>query len=194
MSDPTWPQADVTDRLLRRLREPDTTASADFAQALLDPLVHSLRVKWPHTDDHLLYQAAGDTLLSVIRNPAVFDPARGNLPAFLRMAAHRDLANLTQREKKHHQKREYPNLVELAADDGNLFADEWPDSPGVATAIAELSDAERHVLDLMRDGERRTEVFAAALGIADGPEAAAEVKRVKDRIKARLKRARGDEP
>lgn len=62
--------------------------------------------------------------------------------------------------------------------------------PPLAAAVAELSDADRAVLALMREGERATAKFAAALGLAGPPaEQAAEVKRVKDRIIARLKRA-----
>jgi hypothetical protein len=48
-------------------------------------------------------------------------------------------------------------------------------------------------LDLMREGEKRTVVFADAAGFSDLPpeEQAREVKRVKDRIKKRIQRAGG---
>jgi hypothetical protein len=53
------------------------------------------------------------------------------------------------------------------------------------------TEVDRRVLRLMVDGERRTAVFAAVLGL-DGQPAEAqrrEVKRAKDRIKKRLERA-----
>ncbi len=57
--------------------------------------------------------------------------------------------------------------------------------------IAAFDDAERRAFELMRAGERRTAVFAAALGLTDRPPAgqADEVKRVKDKIMQRLRRA-----
>ena len=47
--------------------------------------------------------------------------------------------------------------------------------------------------ELMGEGERRTAVFARALGLEDRPpgEQEREVKRVKDRIKKRMQRAGG---
>ena len=53
-----------------------------------------------------------------------------------------------------------------------------------------LSTGEQRVLELMVQGERKTTVFAQALGIADRSpsEQEAEVKRVKDKLKKRLER------
>ena len=58
-----------------------------------------------------------------------------------------------------------------------------------------LSDAESRALDLLLDGERKTAVFAEALGIGHLPmkDQRAEVKRVKDKLKKRIEReTRGD--
>lgn len=197
MSASNWPDADTGAALHRRLAAGDPTAPADLAAAFLDPLVAYLRAGYSHVHDHLLYDAATDTLLSVMRNPAVYDPTRGELPAFLRMAAAGDLRNLLARDRRHQANREDRDCVELAADDGNSPAegDEPPsfDDARLAPVVAALSEAERQVLQLMRAGERRTAAFAAVLGIAGQPpdEQVREVKRVKDRIMVRLKRAGG---
>lgn len=196
MSNP-WPAPDVAQTLYRRLRDDDgRDASADFAAAYLDPLLESLRLSHPGADDHALQTAAEDAVLSVIRNPDIYDPTRSPLRHFLCMAGGRDLANARQREWRHQKNREVRDCVELPADDGNSSTgdDDLPsfDAPNLAAVIAAFSDPERRVFDLMRGGERRTEVFAAALGIGDRPadEQEKEVKRAKDRIKVRLKRAR----
>ena len=55
-----------------------------------------------------------------------------------------------------------------------------------------LNDAELRVFDLLLKGERKTAVFAAAFGISHLPkeQQVLEVKRVKDMLRTRLKRAR----
>jgi hypothetical protein len=111
------------------------------------------------------------------------------------MAARRDLANVRAKERRHYRKREVRDCVELAAPGGNSLADaDFPsfDDPDIAPLVAALPDVERRVLDLMRTGERRTEAFAAVLGLGGRPEdeQQREVKRVKDRVKKRLKRGR----
>lgn len=196
----SWPGTEESFAIHRRLCGHDPTATADFAAAFLDPLASYLRATYPFVDEHARLTAAEDAILSVIRNPGVYDPTRcdGNLPAFLRMAACGDLANARARERRHHEKRS-EDCVELVPDDGNDFEEEGADDcpsfndPDLLNAIAQLSGPERRVLDLMRDGERRTEVFAAALGLGDQSpdEQRREVKRTKDRIVKRLRRAKG---
>ena len=55
-----------------------------------------------------------------------------------------------------------------------------------------LSEGESRVLDLMLQGERKTTIFAQALGIDHLPkkEKAAEVNRVKNKIKKRIDRGK----
>ncbi|MDB5308364.1 MAG: hypothetical protein JWO38_2566 [Gemmataceae bacterium] len=192
-----WPDRDRGADFVRRLHAGDPTAPAEFAAAVLDPLVEYLRDASPEADDHARVTAAEDAVLSVIRHPARFDPARSDLPTFLRMAARGDLANLLDGERRHHRRRDGPDSVELVPDGRNCSWDDDPadlpsfDTPELVAVVATFTAEERRVLDLMRDGERRTEVFAAALGLVDRPpdEQKRGVKQVKDRIKARLRRA-----
>jgi DNA-directed RNA polymerase specialized sigma24 family protein len=196
----SWPDPDQAVALIHRLHAGDPTAPADFADSVLDPLVEYLRAANPAVDDHTRLTAAGDAVLSVIHHPTQFDPTRGDMPRFLRMAARGDLVNLLKREQRHRQRRAGTDSVELLADARNITgmddeSADFPsfDDPDLVAAVATFTDEERRVLDLMRDGERRTVVFAASLGITDRPpdEQTRVVKQVKDRIKVRLRRAVG---
>lgn len=195
MSPPTWPDPAAAADLYRRLVAGDPVATADFATATLDPLAAFLAARYPWADDHLRVQAAGDAVLSVVQHPAVYDPARGDLPKFLRLAARRDLLNALAKERRHARRRVGTDPVELAAPAGNDDGDDLPSlaHPAVAAAIARFTAPERRVLDLMRAGERRTGAFAAALGLGHLPAAEQRraVKRVKDKLLRRLERAAG---
>jgi DNA-directed RNA polymerase specialized sigma24 family protein len=197
----SWPSADRAAELVRRLAAGDPVAPSDFAAAYLDPLVAFLRATNPSADDHAVQDAAEDAIVSLCKNPAQFDPARGELAAYLKMSAAGDLKNLLAREKKHHRNRESWDSVELdaaARNSGDDGADDLPsfDHPALATVIAAFTADERRVFELIRAGERRNEVFAAALGLTHLTEVEweAEVLRIKDRIKRRLKRAVEGEP
>lgn len=195
MSPPTWPDPDAAADLHRRLAAGDPVASSDLAAATLDPLVAFLAARYPWADDHLRVQAAEDAVLSLAQNPAVYDPARGDLPKFLRLAARRDLLNALAKEQRHARRRAAADPVELAAPAGNDEdeADDRPsfDDPRVVAAVARFTDPERQMFDLMRAGERRTDRFAAVLGLAHLPAAERRraVKRVKDKLLRRLERA-----
>jgi DNA-directed RNA polymerase specialized sigma24 family protein len=196
----SWPEADVVAAIYERLVRGDCLAQTDFIAAVLEPLVSHLRVWRRDVDEHMWLTAAEDAVLSVIHNPPVYNPAKGgNLLAFMRMAAERDLLNALEREHRHHRNRENRDCVELPEGGRNSsveeVADDLPtfDDPAVATEVASFTVMERQVFELMRDGVKRTSVFAIILGIGDMPleEQTREVKRVKDRIIKRLQRAGG---
>lgn len=186
-----------------RLRTLDPTAPADVCQAYMGPLTTWLTACFPHADFHYWQTAAADALFTYLRHPEAYDPARGELGAYLRLAARGDMLNLLRREERHQRGRVSWKVVEKGEEGGNLYGRE--DEPAVNLEHAEearageewlrrvtarFSDAERRVLDLMLAGEHRTPVYAAALGLGDLPpaEQEREVKRAKDRIGARLKR------
>ncbi|MBA4192011.1 MAG: hypothetical protein C0467_28870 [Planctomycetaceae bacterium] len=192
----SWPEAAST---YQALCNGDPVAQSDFVVAFLDPLVMFLNCNFPAADSHDRLTAAEDAILSVIRDPAVFDPSRGSLPTFLRMAASADLANIQARERRHQRRRDLEDCVELQADGGNSSAEQSTnllpsfDDPSLAAVITALDAKEWQVFGLMREGERRTGAFAAVLGIGHLPpvEQATEVKKVKDRILKRFQRAGG---
>ncbi len=188
-----WPpDDDLLDVWRRSVAEP-LTAGGAFAAAVLPPLEADLARGFARVDPHLVTEAADCAVLALLRTPAAYDPARAPLPAFLRMAARRDLVNLLAKEGRHHRGRTPWAAVELGHPARNESADAptLADFPALADAVAGLSAEDRCVLDLILDGERDTAVFAAALGLADRPaaEQVDAVKRAKDRVKARVKRA-----
>jgi hypothetical protein len=193
----SWPEADDLAAIFERFVQGDRVAQSDFIVAVLDPLVNHLRTWRGGVDEHMLITAAGDAVLSLIHNPSLFDKTKSNLISFLRMAAKRDLLNILERESKHHRGRENSDCVELEADGRNTSVEELGDNlpsfddPSLAAEIACFNDIERRVFELMRNGEKRTTAFAEVMGGSLLPveDQAREVKRMKDRITQRLKRA-----
>jgi DNA-directed RNA polymerase specialized sigma24 family protein len=190
-------------RLHLRLLVSEADASADICRAYLPPLEASLAAKFRGADPETLRTAAHDALVAYFQNPSAYDPPRGDLAKYLRMAARADLSNLLRTEKRHHRGRVAWSVVELGEDAGNLSGggEEPPaqlqrdeEAERCRARLQRLRDGctpeERRVLDLILAGERANHVFAAALGRGDLPadEQAREVKRVKDRLKKRLER------
>ena len=182
----------------------DPTAPADLAVAYLDRLIDWLIARNPRADPDDCAAAAGDAILALIKNPASYRPERQRLEVYLRISATGDLRNLLRAERRHSSRRAAWEAVELSPAAGKYLRDEagdpaWllergEDVPSIPARVRErLTPAEAQVLELMLRGERRTEVYAAALGLADRPlpEQRREVKRVKDRLKKRLERAGG---
>jgi hypothetical protein len=194
--------------LHQRLLAGAATASSQVAEAYVDRLAAWLAAKDPHAPEHFRIEAAGEAVLSLIRNPAAYDPARLNLFEYLCMAARGDLRNLLARERKHSRNRVAWGIVEDAADGGKYLgrdddpslplrlaeAAAAPQDPTWAEVYATATPVERRVLDLMTTGERSNAVYAEAMGLEDGPRAEQdrEVKKMKDRLKQRLKRAGGE--
>jgi hypothetical protein len=177
---------------LRRLGDPsDLLATSAFALECLDPLSDQLRRRYPRVDPDLALDAAGEAVARFLQNPSQYDPSRRSLMGYLRMAAERDLLNLFRVEKSHWPKNRV--FVELADWAGNEIRDEafcLDDFPALTAVRNSLSERDRSVFELMRQGERKDGVFAALLELVDRPlpEQRAEIKRTKDRILARFRR------
>jgi RNA polymerase sigma-70 factor (ECF subfamily) len=190
-------------RLHLLLVEGTLDAPADACRAYLGPLLRWLGTRAPKVDHDLRQTAVHEALMNYVMRPTSYDPRRGSLAHFLRMAAHRDLLNLLRREARHHRHRSDWKFVEDGVQGGNLSgreeeplmhlqrreaAEHWQGF--LQCFAARCAPEERCVLELMLAGESRTEVIAAALGRGDLPpgEQEREVKRIKDRLKVRLKR------
>jgi RNA polymerase sigma factor (sigma-70 family) len=200
-----FPAAEAGLGIYARLLARDPTAPDDLAAAYLDPLARYIVACNRGVDPHYAEEAAQEAILGVIKNPCSFDP-HGNLDlaGYLRMAARGDLRNLLDRDAKHHQGRVRWESVELSGDERNSIGRD--DDPSLPLQVDEavrarasavdpsvrdgLTEAENRVLDLILRGEKRTSVFAEALGITDLPpkDQRREVKRVKDKLKKRLGR------
>lgn len=187
-----WPTlAEETD-LFARLRAGDRTVWEEIASRYLPLLTQFLARIRPRAPAESRNDAADTALINFVTDPATFDPDRGTLGAFLRLAATCDLQNLLDREGR--ARREIPlDFVAEPVDRRNHFRDNesgW-DDPRLTRELAALDQSEQTAFRLMRAGERRTAAFAGALGLThlSEPEQAAEVKRVKDRVTRRLVRA-----
>jgi hypothetical protein len=199
----SFPSAQEGLSLHLRLCELDPAATADLCRACLDPLVHWLQTQFPKADPHLRQTAAHDALIDYVKAPERYHPDGCALPAYLRMAARRDLYNLLKREERHHHNRVAWSAVELGEEAGNIrgreedpsrLLEDHEESQRWETLLRAVrqacTEAERRVLDLMLAGERDNTAHALALGITRLPAAEQdrEVKRAKDRIKKRLER------
>jgi RNA polymerase sigma-70 factor (ECF subfamily) len=187
-----WPPDEHLLASWRRLVSDPDTAGA-FAGLVLRPLEADLARRFPRADPDQVGEAADTAVANLVKYPTRFDPARSPLPAFLRMIAGRDVLNLLRAERRHRRGRIPWDAVEHDLPAGNVPEEglTWVEFPALRAAVEGLDETDRRVLELMLDGERDTDVFAEVLGIADRPadERKAVVKREKDRIKARLRRA-----
>ena len=194
--------------LYRRLRADDPLAASDLCVAYLDALAAWLATRHPRAHPHDCQTAAGDALLSLIKNPAAYKPELRSLRGYLQMAAMGDLRNVLKSASRHtgrsvsfddvEQSREAGKLVVEDGDPAEIVARQEDEAliviglPVLPPDVqAGLSDEEQQVRELMWRRERKTPAYAAVLHIADRPiaEQRREVKRVKDRISMRLKRA-----
>ena len=186
-----------------RLCDGEADAPADVCAAYLTPLLDYFSRAFPHEDPHRVADAVHRALMDYVREPLRFDPGRGDLAAYLRMACRGDLLNLRAREARHHRGRVGWESVELGEPGGNCpgreeepsrqleRAEEAAEADGILRRLtAGWGEAERRLLELILGGERRTEAFAAVIGLggAAREEQEREVKRAKDRVKRRLAR------
>jgi hypothetical protein len=177
----------------RRLCADDPIAPLDLCKAYLPYLIDYLKGVAPKADPHAHVEAAGEALTVLCRAPALYDPGQGDLRSYLCMAARGDLLNLLKREERHHRGRVSFKIVEQRPDAGKYLGREGAPPAEPLKLFDLLDETERAVLVLMGERERRTAVFAEAMRVShlSREEQTRKVKRMKDRIKARLRRAGG---
>src|SRR5262245_49796114 len=202
---PSPPSDEEGQRLYRALLRPTATATWDFANAYLSHLTAWLQARNPRASSDLCDAAVVETVYGFLKTPEHFEPGRGTpLLTFLRLSAQRDLLNLLKREERHAHQPLDERVVELHSAGGKHQGErgplstlcDWEDEQERRAFLQEvraiLTGPEQQVFELMLSGERDTPVFVAALGLTHlaPEEQEAEVKRVKDRIKVRIKRWR----
>ncbi|WP_020469390.1 hypothetical protein [Zavarzinella formosa] len=182
-----------------RLVSGDPTAANDYVPRYLNWLTTVLRNRsGRHVDPDLIHTAVSDAIMSYLNNPTSFDPLQRDLGGWLLFTAGRDLRNLMAREARHHRNREESvELAEAAGNHGeseealdNLVREETINEGRVLMVqlTRDWTEPERQCLHLQLSGERRTEIFAQALGFGDLPpdEQRRRVKQVKDRNNQRI--------
>jgi len=176
-------------------------ASQELAAAFLEPLVDRLRTKFQRLgDETLVLDAATDAVLGYAERPSQFNPDKLRLLPYLVMSARGDLLNALERRRRQAGREIPTDRVEDLLDARNSLRKEA--DPGERVAVPDLQEVvgrvretitdpvDRQMVYLMAQGERRTEPFAAVLGIAglDVEQQRRIVKRHKDRLKKRLAR------
>jgi RNA polymerase sigma-70 factor (ECF subfamily) len=185
-------------KIHERLLAEDVTASAELAEALLEPLLHHLAKKYPKLrDPDILYDAVTDALMSYIKRPAQFDPTKRSLIGFLFMAAEGDLRNAIAKEKRRRHKEIPLENVELEVVVGNTEveaenSETEPERDQLRQALPQIFKDPKDLMmvELIISGERTTEAFVEVLKLQHLPleQQRREVKRHKDRLKKRLER------
>lgn len=179
--------------LHRRLLAGDKTAG----NALSDQLLESLQRKLPGRDAENKFDAAVDALIDFISRPDAFDPHKGQIEPFLLLAAKRNLMNVRRGDHRRHVRETKAaayfqnNYVELPDPVENLIGKD--NEALYRRLLAAIAPADRPVAELMLQGERRTAVYAKALGL-DGQTTEQQrmaVKRAKDRVTKALQRLKG---
>jgi RNA polymerase sigma-70 factor (ECF subfamily) len=200
------PKAEVDPGRLTELHRRVVAGSRDalnvVAEDLLPILNRRLRGAFRMVPQDAISDAAVDAIMDYISRPTRFDPARGRLDAFLFQAAWRNVSDsLESIAARISRETRYAHAASLLAPPVLLTSDhdsagsgvEDPDLDTLLQVLARderSSEVERVAVRLWAEGERRSEVFAALLGLDHRPpdEQRREVKRFKDRLVKRLRR------
>lgn len=168
-------------------------------------LVRILKYKYANAfrrDETLIYEAVNEAFQGYYRNPLTFCPERNSLFNFLLVAADRDLINIFQREKKHSNRKNVPEDVELEEHFWNTII-KPSDSTDDTIQIKETLTAVQNLLErffpndkdvtlawMVLASERDTETYSEVLKLEKLTmhEQRHEVKKHKDRIKKVLER------
>jgi len=176
---PGW--KDLLKRLHALMVAGDPEASEVFAGLLREPLTAALVGRFKGTDGALIADAVTDALLEHLKRPSRFDPRRGDLEEYLRLAARRNLSNFLRAESRRKQREqraaEAERLLRASTGSGENTDPEvlegqalWQRrEEALENFLAGLGPQGRAVIELCRQGERRTEVFARVLGIEHLP-------------------------
>jgi RNA polymerase sigma-70 factor (ECF subfamily) len=180
----------------------DPTAPADVCAWYLSALVGWLASAFRGSDEHHFQTAAENAVLAYLRHPERYQPGRADLGRYLRVVARRGVLNLLRGDRRWRRKKVRLSVAETGPA-GNLLRSKDDPAHGLeveeqagerARLVAHVEQGftpeERAVLNLMRSGEKRLEVYVAALGMGERGEAEQRraVKRVRDRVLKRLQR------
>lgn len=181
--------------LHRRLLAGDKKAADVLIDRLLVPLQRQLAGR---NGDHK-YNAVADALIDFVKHPAKFKPDKGKIEPFLLLAAQRNLSN--ERRKEYRQRVRdtamadvQRNNVELRSAAGNSSLETVSNDAAMhCRLLAALDPADRPVAELQLRLERKTSVYAEALGLSglSVNEQRQMVKRAKDRVNKTRVRLKG---
>jgi hypothetical protein len=194
--------------LHRHLVAGDAKAPNAICALLREPVLKHLSFQFPQADGHMLWDSFISAFLPYLERPHCFDPARGQLEAFLYQAAWCNLCNLVRGSlRRKGLEMKWQNTARGSSpallNGKPLALPEFADSPGGHLEKRELAESlqkllsqftllldeqEKIVFELQCHRKRKTALFATALGIVHLPKSrqAREVKRIKDRLRFKL--------
>jgi len=182
----------------------DPTAPAEVAETALPVIEKFLAGRYGGQEEHLRIEAATDALMDYLCDPSKYDASKSKLLTYLRTAANGDMMNLLAKGQRRDDRFDATDPVELSESDGNKDTEGHVDP--VLDEIRALAAQEKleafmretfadpmdlELVTLVLDDVRKTSEYVSVLRLEHLDEVSqrAEVKRHKDRIKARLKRA-----
>jgi DNA-directed RNA polymerase specialized sigma24 family protein len=185
-------------RLHANLVAANPTASAEIAEILYEWLMRRLKAAVPYASTEDVADVAADALVRYLANPDRFRPERGmGLAGFLLMDARGDLLNLLDSKRPQHRPTPLSDAVADQLEDRNIrsmtqerMLERLPSQLDERVLALLPDQRDRGILELMMDGVRDSDAYAALMGLRERSRdiQAREVKRAKDRIRARLKR------
>ncbi|MDN5211619.1 hypothetical protein QQ020_06140 [Fulvivirgaceae bacterium BMA12] len=195
---------DIERQLHSRVLEGDEVAASILFSKYSDSIIQELSRIFPEVvkqDLESIYEGVTDAFLSYLAQPEKFDPNKATLRAYLLMAAKGDMKNII--DKKARALKKVGQSVELNEEVRNSKVDEMknPEEQLLHQEVLSLKkdqlralfpkEIDFEVAELVLYGVRETGPYAKILELDDLEEAEQqrEVKKVKDRIKVKLKRA-----
>jgi len=202
----------ISDGVLRALHvqllAADPVAPANLATHIVQPLVDDLqRIPWVRraaVDEALIYSAVADALLSYVKEPSAYQPAKRSLWGYLRMAAVGDLKNALGKDRRRREKEKLVPSVEKLEAGGNRVWGEAAhrDDAGGTDLSAMASELRERILGAFKDpkdkavaellldqvSDQKRYVEALGLGPLPPDEERKVVARAKDRVGQRLRR------
>lgn len=187
------------------VKQKDDLALSKLYDLYGDSIVKSLKRWFPKIaikDESFILEAINEAFFGYYKNPDTFNPQINSLNRFLEVAAERDLINILNREKKHSNRQDLPDNVELQENFWNRWVENkgWTDGEIIERETIALINIElqAHFSDnsdvimakMVLSGERDTSEFSSILDIEHLPieSQREEVKKHKDRIKKVLER------
>ena len=191
-------------KLHTRVLDGDNVAISQVFVRYGDDVVEHLKKYYPKVvsiDLETIYESVTDAFISYNKYPERYDPERMTLFDYLKMLSEGDMKNII--ERKINRKKKEGIKVELNEEIRNSRSQEIvnPEDELITFEIKHLHEKQLRKLfgakldyeiaKLVIDGVRETTPYAEILGAEnlEKSEREAEVKRAKDRVKIRIKRA-----
>lgn len=175
------------------------TASFELFEAALTPLIRFLKRKFRKIPEDAAYDFAVDAIMAHVDDPGSFESSKSALWTYLCMIARRNVQDSAANDKNRGELAEkYGYGIELWGVQSNNLNETVENAKDAETImrlhgdVIAKNEIEKRVLGLFLAGESEVAIYADAMGLGAGADAPAEVKRIQDRLKARLKKVRDE--